>query len=328
MSTEVEYLGLKLKNPIIVGSSGLTGSVSKIKELAKNGAAAVVLKSIFEEEIMLEYQNIIKDIPEGEHLGRYDYYDYKIKQDNVKAYLELIKQAKAAVDIPIIASINCTSGYEWQFFAQKIQETGADAIELNIFIMPYLLDKTGLDNENLYFDIIKKVKAEVSIPVSVKMSYYFSNLGRFIVRLSKEADGLVLFNRFYSPDFDLEEEKIVAGHVLSSKFEMHIPLRWIAMTHGRLHCDVASSTGTHNSDGVIKMILAGAKTVQVVTTLYQHGAKEIQNLLKGLESYMSKKGYNSLEDFRGKLSLNKAENPSAFYRVQFMKYHDNQQDAI
>ena len=321
MNTETTYLGLKLKNPLIIGSCGLTNSVESIKKLAKNGAAAVVLKSIFEEEILMEYNHTLKKAA-PEELDYLDYYDYKIKQNNVKKYIELIKQAKEAVDIPIIASINCTSSHEWTYFTEKIQEAGADALELNIFMMPYQKDKAGSDNEKIYFDIIEKVKSKVNIPVSLKMSHYFSNLGRFIERLSEKTDGLILFNRFYSPDIDIDNEKLYAGHIYSSKFEMHIPLRWIAMTHGHVKCDIAASTGIHSGQDLIKMILAGANATQIVTTVYQHGPEKIKSLLGELEDWMKKHNYNSIDDFKGKLSLKKSEDPSAFYRVQFMKYSE------
>ncbi|NOZ34668.1 MAG: dihydroorotate dehydrogenase-like protein [Chlorobi bacterium] len=321
MNTETSYLGLKLKNPLIVGSCGLTNSVENIKELANNGAAAIVLKSIFEEEILMEYYATVKNA-DSEELKYLDYYDYKIKQNNVQKYIELIKDTKKAVDIPVIASINCTSSHEWTYFTKKIEEAGADALELNIFMMPYLRDKTGTDNEKIYFDIIEKVKSQVKIPVSLKMSHYFSNLGRFIERLSEKVDALVLFNRFYSPDFDIDNEKLYAGHIYSSKFEMHIPLRWIAMTHGHVHSDIAASTGIHSGADVIKMLLAGADATEIVTTIYQHGPAKIKSMLVELENYMKKHNYNSINDFKGKLSLKKSDNPSAFYRVQFMKYSD------
>ncbi len=321
MNTETSYLGLKLKNPLIVGSCGLTNSVENIKELAENGAAAVVLKSIFEEEILMEYYATVKNA-DSDELKYLDYYDYKIKQNNVQKYIELIKDTKKAVDIQVIASINCTSSHEWTYFTEKIEEAGADALELNIFMMPYLRDKTGTDNEKIYFDIIEKVKSKVKIPVSLKMSHYFSNLGRFIERLSEKVDALVLFNRFYSPDFDIDKEKLYAGHIYSSKFEMHIPLRWIAMTHGHVHSDIAASTGIHSGADVIKMLLAGADATEIVTTIYQHGPGKIKNMLVELENYMKKHNYNSISDFKGKLSLKKSDNPSAFYRVQFMKYSD------
>ena len=321
MNTETKYLGLKLKNPLIVGSCGLTNSIENIEELANNGAGAVVLKSIFEEEILMEYHATVKNA-DPEELKYLDYYDYKIKQNNVQKYIELIKDAKKAVDIPIIASINCTSSHEWTYFTEKIEKAGADALELNIFMMPYQKDKTGTDNEKIYFDIIEKVKSKVKIPVSLKMSYYFSNLGRFIERLSEKVDGLVMFNRFYSPDFDIDNEKLFAGHIYSSKFEMHIPLRWIAMTHGHVHSDIAGSTGIHSGSDLIKILLAGADAAQIVTTIYQHGPEKIKSMLGELEDWMKKHNYDSINDFKGKLSLKKAEDPSAFYRVQFMKYSE------
>jgi len=322
MNTEISYLGFKLKNPVIVGSCGLTNSVENIKKLADNGAAAIVLKSIFEEEILMEYNATVKNTSDVDELKYLDYYDYKIKQDNIQKYIQLIKDAKKAVDIPIIASINCTCSHEWCYFTKKIEEAGADALELNIFMMPYLKDKTGSDNENVYFNVSKKIKENIKIPVSMKMSHYFSNLGGFIEKLSEKADALVLFNRFYSPDFDIEKEEIFAGHIYSSKYEMHIPLRWIAMTHGHLQCDIAASTGVHSGSDLIKMLLAGADAVEIVSTIYQNGPEIIKTILAELEDYMKKHNYDSIDDFKGKLSLKNAENPSAFYRVQFMKYSE------
>jgi dihydroorotate dehydrogenase len=198
-----QYLGLKLKNPIIAGSSGLTNSAKSIKELEAGGAGAVVLKSIFEEEIAFEYDDILKEAEsKGYDLDQFDYYDYKIKEDNLNKYTTLISESKNSVSIPVIASVNCVYSHEWLAFASQLEKAGADALELNMFFLPSDFERTSEEKEAAYFQIIEKVQKAVSIPISLKISYYFSNLGPMIQKLSETGiAGLVLFNRFFSPDF-------------------------------------------------------------------------------------------------------------------------------
>ncbi len=317
-----KYLGLDLKNPLIVGSSGLTNSVENIIDLEKNGAAAVVLKSIFEEEIILEHASVMKEVAaDDNNLEYYDYFDYKIKDDNIKAYIKLIEDTKKAVKIPVIASINCTSAHEWTFYTKKIQEAGADAIELNAFILPSDLDRTAEQNEKIYFDLIEAVKKEVSIPISLKISYYFSNLASNIKKLSETGiAGIVLFNRFYSPDFDIDTQKVVSTHVLSSENDLPISLRWVAIMANRINCDIAASTGVHDGKALIKQLLAGADAVQTVSALYKNGTEYIQSMLKELEVWMGQNNYKTIADFKGNMSQENSHDPAAFERVQFMKY--------
>jgi dihydroorotate dehydrogenase (fumarate) len=215
MDITTTYLGLKLASPLIVGSSGLTGSVDKITAFARHGAGAVVLKSIFEEEILFEYEDIIKEAQaEGVNLDQFDYYDYHLKGKRIDKYIELIRSAKKAVDIPVIASINCIFSHEWTAFADRIQEAGADALELNMFFLPSDFERSAREQEEAYFRVIDKVLAAVSIPVALKISYYFSNLGPMIQRLSRTGvAGLVLFNRFFSPDIDIDALKVVSEGV-------------------------------------------------------------------------------------------------------------------
>ncbi len=323
----IKYLGLELKNPLIVGSSGLTNSVEDIKDLEQKGAAAVVLKSIFEEEILLEYDSVLKDVAaDDNNLEYYDYFDYKIKEDNIKAYIKLIEEAKKAVDIPVIASVNCISAKEWTFFAKKIQEAGADAIELNAFVLPSDLNRTAEQNEKIYFDLVDAVKKEVTIPISLKISYYFSNLATTIKKLSDTGiAGVVLFNRFYSPDFDIHTQKVVSTHVLSSENDLPISLRWVAIMANRINCDIAASTGVHDGKALIKQLLAGADAVQTVSTLYKNGTGQIQTMLKELEAWMDKNNYKTIADFKGNMSQENSNDPAAFERVQFMKYFGEMQ---
>ena len=248
MDLSTKYLGLELRNPVIVGSSGLTDSAEKIAELEKFGAGAVVIKSIFEEEITMEYEKVLAEEAPSRYKDDYlDYFDYKIKQQNLTNYIKLIAEAKKKVKIPVIASINCTSSHEWTYFATKLEEAGADALELNIFLMPSTLEKSLDDIDHVYLEIINNVKNIVKIPLAIKISHYFSNLGRAIHVLSKTGvKGIVLFNRFYSPDIDLDKMEIVPTNVFSSPAELSTPLRWIGIMANRVKCDLAASTGIHD----------------------------------------------------------------------------------
>jgi len=319
---KTKYMGLELKNPIIVGSSGLTNSVENIIEIEKNGAGAVVLKSLFEEQIL---QDISKTISRDEHTNMYpeatDYIVNYSKDAAVSNYLKLIKDAKAAVSIPIIASVNCISSTEWVSFASKIEEAGADALELNVFILPSDPRKTGEENEKVYLDIIFQVQKVVSIPIAIKLSYYFSGLAKTALSLSWTGiSGMVLFNRFFSPDIDIEKFEIKPTNIFSTPEELSISLRWVAMLSSRLHCDIAASTGVHDGEAVIKQLLAGAKAVQISSVLYKNGFGEIKIMLSVLEKWMAKHNFKSLAEFIGKMSIKETENPAAYERVQFMKY--------
>lgn len=317
-----KYLGMTLKNPVIAGSSGLTNSVKSIQELEKNGAAAVVLKSIFEEEIAFEYDDILKEASEeGLNLAQFDYYDYHIKGDKLDRYTTLIKESKKAVSIPVIASINCVYSHEWTSFAKQLQTAGADALELNMFFLPSDFGRTSEEKEKAYFQVIEKIQKQVTIPIALKISYYFSNLGPMIQKLSETGiAGLVLFNRFYSPDFDIDKMEVVSSNVFSSPSDLSISLRWIAIMAARVRCNLAASTGVHDGVALIKQLLAGADAVQVASTLYKNGKTRIAEMLKTLEEWMGEKGYGSLADFRGKMSQAKSSDPAAYERVQFMKY--------
>jgi dihydroorotate dehydrogenase (fumarate) len=322
MDLSTKYLGLELKNPVIVGSSGLTDSVKKIADLEKFGAGAVVLKSIFEEEISMEYEKVLAEEAPSRYKDDYlDYFDYKIKEQNIKNYIKLIADAKKAVSIPIIASINCTSSHEWTYFAQKIEEAGADALELNIFIMPSTLDKSIEDIDHVYLEIINNVKNIVKIPIAIKISYYFSNLGRAVKVLSKTGiQGIVLFNRFYSPDIDLDKMEITSTNVFSTPQELSTSLRWIGILANRVKCDLAASTGVHDGKAVVKQLLAGADAVQMVSALYQKGPEFLKEVIKEIEDWMAEKGFESIADFKGKLSQEQYVEPALYERVQFMKY--------
>lgn len=323
MNLTTKYLGLDLRNPIIVGSSGLTKSLDNIIRFEKYGAGAVVLKSLFEEQIKFEINKV--------HLTSDDIYSYPeaadyianyARHNSLDEYLTLISDAKKSVGIPIIASINCVSSDEWPVFAKKIQEAGADALELNAFILPSDFKRSSEQNEKLYFDIIEQVKKQVTIPIALKIHHYFSALAQTAQKLSWTGiNGLVLFNRFYSPDIDIDNMKIVPANLYSKPEEITTSLRWVAILAGNVQCDISASTGIHDGKAVVKQLLAGAKSVQVCSALYRNGFQQIELMLEYLESWMKKNNYTSIDEFRGKMSHRKTDNPAAYQRVQFMKHH-------
>ena len=327
MDLTTRYLGLQLDSPIIIGSSGLTGSLKRIEPFANSGAGAVVLKSIFEEEIYFEYDDVLKEAEaEGINLDQFDYYDYHLKGKKLDRYIELVKGCKKSLSIPVIASINCFYSHEWSAFARMIEDAGADAIELNMFFLPTDFERSAREQEEAYFKIIEKIMDAVSVPVALKISYYFSNLGPMIQRLSCTGiAGLVLFNRFFSPDIDIQSFKIKPSFVFSTPAELAVSLRWIAIMAKKVECDLAASTGIHDASAVIKQLLAGATAVQVVSSLYKSGPQQIVKMIAGLKEWMQGHGFNSLADFRGRMSQEAASNPAAYERVQFMRYFGGEQ---
>ena len=316
-----KYLGLDIKSPIIVGSSELNNSVDRIKKHADAGAGAVVLKSLFEEQILM-------DIDAQRLNNMYNTYDaieeqlgYYLKKHTVDNYLNLIKETKSKVDIPVIASINCVTTVEWIDFAKDVEKAGADALEVNMFILPSDTEEDSKAVEKKYFDIAEALTKTISIPVSLKVSSYFSGLASFIQKLSyTDIKGLVLFNKFYTPAIDIEKEEIVSNSVFSNQEDNSMPLRWIGILNGKVSCDLASSTGVHDSKDVISNLLVGANAVQMVTSIFKNGDDHITKSLSELNDWMDKKGYKSIEDFRGKLSQKGSKSPQLLERVQFMKY--------
>lgn len=332
MDTSTSYLGLSLKNPIVVGSSGLSGTAEGVRRLAESGAGAVVLKSLFQEEIFFESEKVIRDAKKADASVQYfdydgrknpiEFYGYKVREDNLNRYTTLIRESKAAVDIPVIASVNCFfDSLEWIAFAKELEKAGADALELNMFFPPTNFNIERKEKEALYFQIIDKVLAVVSIPVSLKITHYFTDLGPMIQKLSQTGiAGLVLFNRFFSPDFDIKKIEVVPSYLFSTPAEMALSLRWIAIMAEKVGCSLAASTGIHDGEGVIKQVLAGADAVQVVSTLYKNGVKHLGTMLEELETWMGSKGIKTVPDFKGRLSQEKSSDPALYERAQFMKY--------
>ncbi|WP_136795419.1 dihydroorotate dehydrogenase-like protein [Desulfosediminicola ganghwensis] len=317
-----KYLGLDLKNPVLAGSCGLTGSVDKVKELAEAGAGGVVLKSLFEEQIEAELAANLGDY-HTDYPDAFEYIREYTRAGSVDEYLALVADAKEAVDIPVIASINCVSDSEWTDFAKRVEKAGADGLELNIAQLPSDPKKSGEQNEKLYFSILKKVSETVDIPIALKMSNYSAGLANLVSRLAWSTEnrvaGFVLFNRYYRPDIDIQSLKVSKADVFSTPADICESLRWIGLLSANIEKDFAASTGVHDAEGVIKQLLAGAAAVQVVSTLYKNGTGQIGEILAGLEQWMEEKNFNSIAEFRGRLSYGKAENPAPFERVQFMK---------
>jgi dihydroorotate dehydrogenase (fumarate) len=315
------YMGFNLKSPVIVASSGLTNSIENIILAEKSGAGAVVLKSLFEEQISNAAHKTFRHSEQSPYPEALDYINHYTRENDLETYLTLIREAKKAVSIPVIASINCMSASEWTIFAKNIQEAGADAIELNIFILPSdPLRKASL-SEQIYFEIIQSVLKQVSIPVAAKISHYFSGFANMAMQLSWTGiKGLVLFNRFYSPDLDIEKCEVTSTNVFSAPGESANVLRWVAMLSGRVQCDIAATTGIHDGEAVIKQLLAGANAVQVASVLYKNGIEYVGEMNRVIGAWMDRHQFASTKDFIGKMSLKSVENPAAYERVQFMKH--------
>lgn len=317
------YMGLNLPSPIIVASSGLTNDIKNLIELEACGAGAIVLKSLFEEEIILELDRRLNKMHSENYLypETYDYYEEHDIDDTLTEYLRLIYDAKKHLQIPVIASINCVTAHNWPYFTKYLQEAGADAIELNISIFPADFDASQGQNENTTLEIIQAVLKEATIPVSIKISPYFSNLAQSIIEFSKSGiKGMALFNRFYSPDYNIDTLEIIPAPIFSQPGEFTLPLRWIAITSGKVECDLVATTGISDGKTVAKMILAGAKGVQVASTVYKNGINQIQIMNNDLKQWMESKEFADIESFRGMLGYAKTGNPGGLIRTQFMKH--------
>ena len=322
VNLETTYLGLKLKNPIVVSSSGLTNSVEKIGKLVEAGAGAVVLKSLFEEQINQEISNSIQKGEGFDYPEAVDYIKEYLTENNVNDYLSLIREAKAAYDIPVIASINCFSTGNWTHFAKKMEEAGADAIELNVYVLNTDKNSKADEYETIYYDILTSVKEVVSIPISMKLGFYFGNLVSVVNMLNAlGASGVVLFNRFYEPDIDIYKMGVKPAEVFSSRADLRRTLRWVAITASKIDkFDISASTGIHTGEDAVKVLLAGAATAQVCSAIYKNGPVVITRMLRDIEQWMEDKGHDTIESFKGTMNYKKIKNPALWERSQFMKY--------
>ena len=318
-----KYMGLRLRNPLIVGSSGLTATADKVAECEAAGAGAVVLKSIFEEQIEMETDSMAAE--NAWYTEAADYIQSYGRSRAVEEYLQLIRDCRERVEIPVIASLHCASPGTWTEFAARAQEAGAHALELNMFVLPTNPKRTSEEYEQVYIDLLRRVRSEVSIPVSLKVGPFFSSMARALMGLARTgADGLVLFNRFYRMDIDIDSMKPVPGPYKSDPDETLVPLRWISILSGDIQADLCASTGVHDHKAVIKHLLAGARAVQLCTVLYEKGVAELGTILEGLESWMEGKSLDRISAFRGRLARGTGKQTAGWERVQFMRYSSQQ----
>lgn len=321
INLETTYGGIALKNPLIAASSGLTNSLEKIRELEAAGVAAIVLKSLFEEQIENHSQKLSL---KSEYPEAADYINTYVKMNHMDKYLNLIRSVKSESDLPIIASINCYKATGWIEFAKTIQEAGADGLELNLFQLN-VGDAKDTTSEEAYINIVRELKRVVDMPVVIKMAKNISNLPGLIVRLKAlGADGVVLFNRFNQLDIDINRMEIIPGSVFSKPSDFSDTLRWTAIVSGRVSdFDLTCSYGVHSWEDVIKGVLAGAVSVQLCSLLYEQGTQIVGSMLSSIKEWMIQNNYSTIEEFRGKLNYLNIDNPSLYERVQFMKYFSN-----
>ncbi len=326
MDLTTTYLGLEMKNPLVCGASPLGASLDTLRHLEDSGIAAIVLPSLFEEEILAAAKGVMAmeaagagfaeatsylPDPEGYHIGP-------------GQYLEHIERAKEALSIPVIASLNGSSPGGWTRYAEKMQAAGADAIELNTYFLSTDITESGADVENRTVDIVREVAGAVSIPVSVKLSPFFSSIPNLAKRLVEAGAGaLVLFNRFYQPDIDIEDLEVVPNLRLSSVEELRLRLRWLAILSATIECDFSCTGGAHNATDVIKSVMAGANTVQMVSALLIHGADHVTRTLEAIEFWMTEHDYEGIGQMHGSMNLSKTPDPGAYTRANYMKMLDS-----
>lgn len=321
MNISTKYLGLTLKNPIIVGASNLVTDIEMLKKLEEAGAAAIVYKSLFEEQIHLENLELHQNLTEynERHAEMISLFPENAFEVGSEEFIHKFAEAKKALSIPLIASINAVYDESWQDYAQKLEQAGADAIEINFYAVPLEFDVDGRGILNEELDVISAVKKSVSIPVSVKLSPYYTNQLYTISEMDKKgADGFVLFNRLFQPDINIETEKHQFPYNLSHEQDNRLALRFAGLLYGNINGSICASNGVFSGADVIKMLLAGADAVQVVSTIYKNGPKQISRMLEDLETWMAGRAYNSLEDFKGSLSKKNTKDPFTYRRAQYV----------
>jgi len=324
MDLSTNYLGLKLKSPLVPAACGpLSNSLGKIKALEDAGAAAVVMYSLFEEEILHQSQELDHYLTYGSesYAEALSYFpepeDYSVGPEG---YLELLRKAKEAADIPIIGSLNGVSSGGWIQYARKMAQAGADALELNIYYVPTDMDMPGIEVEQMYINVLKDVKETVKIPVAIKLSPFFSSMAHMAKRLSRAGtDGLVLFNRFYQPDIDLDSSEVHPHVLLSTPQAMRLPMRWIAILYGRIEASLAATGGIHTHEDVLKMLMVGADVTMLCSTLLRHGLGRIGEIETAMVQWMEKHEYKSVEQMKGSMSQQACGQPAAFERANYMK---------
>lgn len=331
MDLNTNYMGMALKHPVVASSSPLSGNLDGIRRLEDGGVAAVVMLSLFEEQIRHENETFSYLMEAGEHSfaefhSPFPHMD--VYQFGPEDYLNLIRRASQAVDIPVIASLNCVSNEGWIDYARQIQQAGASALELNIYSVQASLDISGKTVETRYMDIVAAVKSAVTIPVALKLSPFFSAMGHMAKRLDQAgADALVMFNRFYQPDIDIKTLEVAPTLQLSSPGEIRLPLLWIALLYGKVQASLAATRGVEGPDEVIKYVLAGADVVMTTASLLRHGPAHATTLVDGLKQWMDARGFESIRQVRGGMSRGKVANPAAFERANYIRVLDSYREA-
>jgi len=327
MDLSTTYMGMNLRNPLVASSSPLSHKVDTICKLEEAGIGAVVMYSLFEEQITLESQQLDYFLTHGtesyaEALSYFpDLGEYNVGPDE---YLNLIRKAKERVNIPVIGSLNGVSAGGWVKYARMIQEAGADALELNVYYLPTDPDLPGTEVEQMTVDVVKAVRQEVSIPLAVKMGPFFSSIPNMAKRLAEAgANALVLFNRFYQPDIDIENLEVTPHLVLSDSDELRLPLRWTAILYGRVPVDLAITTGVHTYQDVLKGLMAGAKVTMMASELLQNGMERIGQILDEMRAWMEEHEYTSVRQMIGSVSQKNVKEPAAFERANYMKVLDS-----
>jgi dihydroorotate dehydrogenase (fumarate) len=317
------YLGFKLRTPLVVSASPLTHEPDNIRRMEDAGASAIVLHSLFEEQVRAEQRERDQYLSAGteSNAESLTYFpDYEEFEDGSDAYVDLIAAAKRSVRIPIIASLNATNPGAWTSIAHRIEDAGADALELNLYSIPTDPDLTSADVESGYRSILASVKEQIGIPIAVKLSPFFTNLSRFAIELDQAgANGLVLFNRFYQPDIELETLDISPNILPSTPMAMRLPLRWVAMLHGRVSCSLGATSGIHRGTDALKMLMAGADVTMLCSSLMRHGIQHIQTIEKQIREWMDEHEYESVEQLKGSMSQQHCPAPGAFERALYVK---------
>ena len=322
MDTKTKYLGLELKTPIIVGSCGLTADVDKMVQMENAGAGAIVVKSVFEEQIIYDIKRNTHVVAPTDNYGdSYEYIAMHVADDSLEKHFSMIREAKQRLTIPVIGSVNCFSYENWLTYAKKFEEAGCDALELNMAILPYETSLSADDVERTFSQIINTLRKSISIPISIKVGTYFTDMAKQMQQLSwMGIQGVTMFNKNVQVDIDIEKETLTNASYLSNPEDIYNTLRWIAILSKKMRCDLSASTGVYTSDDVVKMLLAGATSVQVVSCLYKNGIESLRQLNEGLQRWMEKKGYDNIAKFRGKLAVQPTDKASVAMRTQFMKY--------
>lgn len=324
MDLTTTYLGLELKSPLVVGAAApLTENLDNLRRMEDAGASAIVLHSLFEEQLHQDSLELHHHLQQGTHsfaeaLTYFPEPDYFHIGPDV--YLNHIRRAKNMVTIPIIASLNGSSSGGWIDYARQIEQAGADALELNIYSIPTDLNETGAEIEQRYIEVVRAVRSAVTIPIAIKLSPYFTNLANMAKKISLEgANGLVLFNRFYQPDIDIEALEVHPNVILSSPQDMRLPMRWIAILYGRINVDFAATSGINHGTDVVRMMMVGAKVTMIVSSLLRHGIEHLRDIDRELRQWMEANEYGAIRQMQGTMSQVNCPNPTEFERAQYMK---------